>query len=122
MGHTRSRLANTMGDVKKGAKIFKQKCLQCHTYPGPDAKNGTGPNLNGLFGKQSGTAEGFSYSRANKESGVTWGEDTLFDYLLNPKKYMPGTKMAFAGLKKEGTAKTSSHTSNQCAEDIHDLR
>merc|ERR1712147_281429 len=90
-----------MGDVKKGAKIFKQKCLQCHTVPGPDAKNGTGPNLTGLFGRQSGSVDGYSYSKANSESGITWGEDTLFEYLENPK----GTKMAFAGIKKANERK-----------------
>ncbi len=59
-----------------------------------------GPNLGGLFGRVSGTTEGFSYSAANKNKGVTWSEETLYDYLLNPKKYIPGTKMVFAGLKK----------------------
>merc|ERR1711966_94525 len=91
-----------MGDVKKGAKIFKQKCLQCHTVPGADARNMTGPNLTGLFGRQSGTVEGYDYSRANKESGITWSESVLSEYLINPKKYIKGTKMAFAGIKKQG--------------------
>lgn len=49
-----------------------------------------GPNLGGLFGRVSGTVAGFSYSTANKNAAVTWTEETLFDYLLNPKKYMPG--------------------------------
>ncbi|GAC93487.1 cytochrome c [Pseudozyma hubeiensis SY62] len=48
-----------------------------------------------------GSVEGFSYTQANINKGVTWDEETLFDYLLDPKKYIPGTKMAFAGLKKE---------------------
>jgi cytochrome c len=61
-----------------------------------------GPNLNGLFGRKTGQAPGYSYSQANVSKGITWGEDTLFDYLENPKKYIPGTKMVFAGLKKEG--------------------
>ena len=52
-----------------------------------------GPNLGGLFGRQSGTMEGFSYSKSNKEKAVHWAEDTLYDYLLAPKKYIPGTKM-----------------------------
>ena len=52
------------------------------------------------FGRHSGSAEGYSYSQANKSSGITWDETTLFDYLLAPKKYIPGTKMVFAGLKK----------------------
>ncbi|KAJ8477012.1 hypothetical protein OPV22_020739 [Ensete ventricosum] len=59
-----------------------------------------GPNLNGLFGRQSGTTPGYSYSAANKNMAVIWGESTLYDYLLNPKKYIPGTKMVFPGLKK----------------------
>jgi cytochrome c len=60
----------------------------------------TGPNLHALFGRKSGTDEGYSYTQANRDKGVLWGEDTLFDYLENPKKYIPGTKMAFAGFKK----------------------
>ena len=59
-----------------------------------------GPALHGLFGRQSGQVSGFSYTDANKNKGVVWEEDTLFDYLENPKKYIPGTKMAFAGFKK----------------------
>lgn len=47
-----------------------------------------GPNLNGLFGRQSGQAENYSYSTANKNSGIIWGEDTLFEYLLAPKNYI----------------------------------
>ena len=77
--------------------------------PGPVAWELTGalqgPNLGGLFGRTSGTADGYSYSKANKEKGVLWNEETLFDYLLAPKKYIPGTKMVFAGLKKEGDRK-----------------
>ncbi len=60
-----------------------------------------GPNLSGLFGRKTGQAEGYSYTAANINKGIVWDETTLFDYLENPKKYIPGTKMAFAGLKKE---------------------
>merc|ERR1711991_746049 len=87
------------GDVAKGANIFKTKCAQCHVAE-PGGGHKQGPNLGGLFGRVSGTTEGFSYSAANKNKGVKWGEETLYDYLLNTKKYIPGTKMVFAGLKK----------------------
>ena len=66
--------------------------IRTHTQGGAHKQ---GPNLNGLFGRKSGTAAEYTYSEANKNSGVTWGEDTLFDYLLAPKKYIPGTKMVY---------------------------
>jgi len=87
------------GDAKKGAKIFKAKCAQCHTLPKGGAVK-QGPNLHGFFGRQSGTGD-FSYSDANKNSGIVWTEKHLFQYLVNPKAYIPGTKMVFAGIKKE---------------------
>lgn len=88
------------GNVAKGAKLFKSKCAQCHT----DNKGGAtkqGPNLWNLLGREAGQVEGFPFSEANKTSGIVWSEKHLFQYLINPKKYVPGTKMVFAGLKKE---------------------
>ncbi|KAK4634116.1 Cytochrome c [Fulvia fulva] len=87
------------GDSKKGANLFKTRCAQCHNLKEGEG-NKIGPNLHGLFGRQTGQVEGFSYSDANKQKGITWEENTLFEYLENPKKYIPGTKMAFGGLKK----------------------
>ncbi|KAL7078002.1 hypothetical protein ACQ4LE_002606 [Meloidogyne hapla] len=86
------------GDYEKGKKLFKSRCFQCHVIDSDAAK--TGPTLKGVIGRKSGSVPGFDYSAANKNKGVVWSRETLFEYLLNPKKYIPGTKMIFAGLKK----------------------
>jgi cytochrome c len=90
------------GNPDEGAEVFK-KCRACHDV-GPDAKNKVGPVLNDIVGRKAGTVEGFPYSEANKTAGgksLVWTEEVLLKYLENPLAFMPGTKMAFAGLKDE---------------------
>ena len=89
-------------DAAAGENSFK-KCLACHSI-GEGAKNKVGPELNGLDGRKSGTADGFSYSDANKGSGITWNKDQFLEYIKDPKAKIPGTKMAFAGIKNEKEA------------------
>ena len=86
-------------DLAAGEQSFR-KCLPCHSV-GDEARNKVGPVLNGLEGRKSGTVEGYSYSEANKKADITWGEESFKDYIQNPMAKVPGTKMAFAGIKTE---------------------
>jgi cytochrome c len=85
------------GDSAKGKKVFA-KCMACHTTEA--GKNKVGPTLHGIIGRKSGSVEGFTYSDAMKNAGITWNEAELDKYLTNPKKDVPGNKMAFPGLPK----------------------
>jgi cytochrome c len=86
-------------DVAAGKTSFN-KCMACHAI-GEGAKNKVGPELNGLNGRKSGTAPDYTYSDANKNSGITWSETEFKEYIKDPKAKIPGTKMVFAGIKNE---------------------
>lgn len=86
-------------DVGAGEVSFR-KCLPCHSV-GSDARNKVGPVLNGLDGRKTGTIDDYSYSDANKNSGITWSEASFKEYIVNPAARIPGTKMAFIGVKKD---------------------
>lgn len=86
-------------DVAAGEKSFN-KCRACHQV-GETAKNSVGPELNGLFGRKSGSVAGYNYSDANKNSGITWDEAVFAEYIKDPKAKIPGTKMIFPGIKND---------------------
>jgi len=100
---TTSFLASVTGafaqDLAAGEQSFK-KCQACHRV-GEGAKNLVGPELNGLDGRKAGGVEGYSYTEANKNSGITWDEKTFLEYINDPRAKIPGTKMVFAGIKSE---------------------
>lgn len=86
------------GDAAAGEKVFK-KCKACHTLE--EGKNKVGPSLHGVMGRAAGTLEGFKFSSAMSESGLTWDDETMAKFLAKPKDLVAKTKMSFAGLKKE---------------------
>ncbi len=88
--------ASYTGDAAKGKRVFAQ-CMTCHTVQ--EGRNNVGPSLYGIVGSESGTGPGFKYSDANLNSNVTWTEENLFAYLEKPTEFIPGTIMAFAGLR-----------------------
>ena len=88
--------ADLTGDAGAGETIFAQ-CKTCHLLE--EGKNGVGPSLYGVIGREAGSIEGFNYSDANAGSGITWTPDVMFEYLEAPREYLPGTRMAYPGLK-----------------------
>jgi cytochrome c len=92
--------SNAMAQDVAAGKTSFNKCMACHSI-GEGAKNKVGPELNGLDGRKSGSAEGYSYSDANKNSGITWNESQFKEYIKDPKAKIPGTKMIFPGIKNE---------------------
>ena len=96
------QFAHAADELAAGEQSFR-KCFPCHSI-GEGAKNKVGPQLNGLDGRHSGTAPDYSYSDANKNSGVTWNEATFKEYIKDPRAKIPGTKMIFPGIKNEKEA------------------
>jgi cytochrome c len=86
--------AHAEGDAAAGEKAFAP-CKACHAF----GKNGAGPDLQGVVGRKAGTKEGFNYDAALKNSGITWDEANLHEWITDPKKKIPGNKMMYAGIK-----------------------
>ena len=82
-----------------GAKLYK-RCQSCHTLD-EGGRNRVGPNLWGVFGRKIGSVQGFKYSKTMQQSDIIWSGETIDAYINNPKKYLPGNKMSFAGLRNE---------------------
>jgi cytochrome c len=93
-----STAALAQGDAAQGEKVFN-KCKACHAVDEP--QNKVGPHLVGIFGRPAGSVEDFKYSEAMKGSGITWNEETIAAYVADPRGYIKGNRMAFAGLKEE---------------------
>ena len=85
------------GNADNGKRVFTQ-CMACHAVV--EGRNMAGPSLYGIVGRTAGQVDGFRYSDANANSGIVWTEEVMFEYLENPREYIPGTIMAFPGLRK----------------------
>jgi cytochrome c2 len=92
-------MAPARADEAAGEAVFKKYCQVCHATEA--GKNKIGPSLAGIVGRKAGSVPGYTYTEANKNSGVTWDDKTLDTYLTDPKKFIPGTKMLFAGVKND---------------------
>ena len=89
--------AQATGDAEAGATLFKRICGGCHQV-GESARGSFGPQLNGIFGRPSGSTTDYQYSDAMKSAGIVWSRETLTAYLEDPKEVVPGTRMIFWGL------------------------
>jgi len=87
------------GDYAAG-RVVSNQCRSCHTFT-QGGGNRVGPNLYGLFGRAAGTSEGFNYSDAVKNSGITWTEAALDEWLAGPRTFLPGNRMSFPGVRDE---------------------
>jgi cytochrome c len=87
-------------DAAAGEGVFKRVCATCHN-PTVEGPRKLGPTLHGLVGRKSGSVEGFRYSKANSEAGIVWTAEKLDPYLKNPREVVPGTTMAYAGLRND---------------------
>jgi len=83
--------------AEAGERVYAQ-CRACHQV-GEGARNLVGPQLNGIMGRKTGTAEGYNYTEANKAANITWDVKSFSEYIVDPRGRIPGTKMAFAGIK-----------------------
>jgi cytochrome c len=91
--------AQAAGDAAAGKTLFQQKCAICHS---PEkGTNKIGPSLWDVVGRKAGSLDGYTYSDAMKNANRTWNEDTLSDYLTNPRQKIPGVKMMFPGLPNQ---------------------
>jgi cytochrome c len=86
-------------NIDNGRRLFR-RCASCHTL-GDGERHLVGPNLHGMFGRQAGAAEGFRFSRALEQAEFEWTKAELDEWLANPRTYLPGNRMSFAGLRNE---------------------